>query len=298
MARLSGAVSRPSFSERLAASLDELEQRYADILDRSAIRNVDPNRLYPNSGAFIGFPSWGWEPDETLVPDRTHLLAAVNDRYALFRLLHRSALPETEKRINDAMELIRGWLAREGGDYSIPSTIDRAREKVTDTFAELRALVVLGTHGPAGVIAVPDTNVLISDPDVATYATALGTDDYVVVLLTTVMRELDDLKDRGRTPDVRDKAAAAVRRVKGLRDRGDLRTGVKVAGKVTLRAEHREVDVRGVLDWLDPDVPDDRILGSALDLQARQPSATVVLVTGDINLQNKAAAVGMPFADP
>ena len=67
---------------------------------------------------------------------------------------------------------------------------------------------------------------------------------------------------------------------------------------MTLRAEHREVRCADILNWLDPDVPDDRILASALDLQARRPAATVVLMTRDLNLQTKAAAVAMPFAEP
>jgi len=83
-----------------------------------------------------------------------------------------------------------------------------------------------------------------------------------------------------------------------LRDRGDLRVGVPVTHEVTLLAEHREVRCEDVLDWLDPDVPDDRILAGALDLQARRPAATVVLVTRDLNLQTKAVAVAMPFVEP
>lgn len=55
---------------------------------------------------------------------------------------------------------------------------------------------------------------------------------------------------------------------------------------------------QGILDWLDPHVPDDRVIGATLDLLARHPLKTVVLVSRDINLQNKAAAVGLPIADP
>lgn len=121
---------------------------------------------------------------------------------------------------------------------------------------------------------------------------------FTVVLLPPVVSELDELKDRGRTPDVRQKANKALRRLKGLRDRGDVRTGVPVQGQVSLRIQHREVRAREILDWLDPDVPDDRILAGTLDLQARFPSAIVVLATRDLNLQTKAAAADVPFVDP
>ena len=44
------------------------------------------------------------------------------------------------------------------------------------------------------------------------------------------------------------------------------------------------------LSWLDADNADDRIIASVLHIQASSPSAHVILVTGDINLQNKADA--------
>jgi len=120
----------------------------------------------------------------------------------------------------------------------------------------------------------------------------------MVHIVTTVLAELDALKDRGRTPDVREKAEKVIRRLKGFRDRGNLAGGVTVAGKVRLRLEHREVDTRSVLQWLDPGVPGDRIMAAALRLQSEHPAGVVILVTTDINLQNKADAVGLPYVEP
>lgn len=289
-------MENTTFVERLLVTLTELEHRYIDLIARSTIQNVDPNSGDANA-VFVGFPRWGWRPDERLVSDRTQLLADLEEWFPLFRLLHRSALPETTRRIDDAIGLLRRWLAREVGDHSVPPTVDRAQQMTAVTFEDLRALVALANRGPGGLLVVPDTNALIRCPDVANYGAVLGTEKFSVVLVTTVLAELDDLKDRGRSPEVRNAAGAAVRRIKGLRDRGTLHTGVPVAGKTTLRAEHREVRPRDVLDWLHPNVPDDQILAAALDLQARHPSTTVTLVTADINLQNKADVVGVPFAD-
>jgi predicted ribonuclease YlaK len=83
-----------------------------------------------------------------------------------------------------------------------------------------------------------------------------------------------------------------------LRDHGSLAEGVKVAGRVGLRLEHREIDTSSVLSWLDPRVPDDKIIAAALRLQSDHPAGVVILVTADINLQNKADAVGLPFVEP
>lgn len=291
-------ADRRSFAERLVDELEELRDAFLDLITRSSIVNTDPNQGSSGYAVFVGFPAWGWGPDEALVGERTRLLERLEEWISLFILLHRTALPETRTRSDAQLRLLRGWLTREGGDRSVPSTLENAKAAATAAFRELAHLVELGTHGPADTLVVPDTNALIRQPDVALHARSVGSATCTIVMLTTVVAELDDLKDRGRTDDVRVKAAAALRRLKGFRDRGDLRIGVTVEGQVKLRMEHREVQVREVLGWLDPTVPDDRILGGSLDLQARNPSATVVLVTSDMNLQNKAAAVGMPFADP
>ena len=163
-------------------------------------------------------------------------------------------------------------------------------------FEELSDITVHG--GDAILRLVPDTNVLLRNPAPEDLGAAVDATSYMAHLLPTVLAELDELKDRGRTQDVRDKAEKAVRRLKGFRDRGHLAAGVKVAGNVYLRAEHREVDPPSVLSWLDPRVPDDRIIAGALHLQSNYHAGTVVLITADINLQNKADVVGPPFAKP
>ena len=287
-----------TFAEQLTLDLASIEKRFGGVLSRSSIINVDPNRGSSGGFAFIGFAEWDWSPDDELIAERTSLLRAYDEWYHRFRILHRGALPEVLQRIADADQLIRRWLEREGGDHSVPSTVERAAQIVDATFAELRGLVAMVSPGVGGVFAVPDTSVLLRDPDVAVYGAQIGSTAYTVVLLPSVLSELDDLKDRGRTSEVRGAAERAVRRLKGLRDRGDLRAGVTVQGYVRLRAEHRDSDPREMLPWLDPTIPDDRLLGGALHLQAREPTSSVVLVTTDFNLQTKAAAAGAPFVEP
>jgi len=61
--------------------------------------------------------------------------------------------------------------------------------------------------------------------------------------------------------------------------------------------EAKEVDARAVLDWLDPTVPDDRLIACALRLQSDHPACCVVLITSDLNLQAKAEAAGLPYIE-
>ena len=64
--------------------------------------------------------------------------------------------------------------------------------------------------------------------------------------------------------------------------------GVTVDHSITVRACHCEPNMGRTLSRLDAIVQDNRSIASVIELQVEQPSARIVLVTGNINLQNKA----------
>ena len=139
-----------------------------------------------------------------------------------------------------------------------------------------------------------------SDPTL--YRTIAGRDDFRFVLLPPVLGELDELKIAHKNPDVRDAAKRAITRIKGWREQarragGTLNDGTVVDGSITVRSLHIEPDVKGSLSWLDPSVADDRIIAAVLAVAAEHPAAQVVLVTGDVNVQNKADAAMLETAD-
>ena len=67
-----------------------------------------------------------------------------------------------------------------------------------------------------------DTNTLIDNPDLAVHVGTPGR-RRMVHLLPVVLREIDDLKRGGKTEQLREAARRADRRLKGLRDNGDVR---------------------------------------------------------------------------
>lgn len=121
---------------------------------------------------------------------------------------------------------------------------------------------------------------------------------YLVHLLPVVLSEIDDLKRSGRTPELRENAKRADRRLKGLRDNGDVQVGARVAGEVYEIFDYREPARDGLPGWLDPEVPDDRSVATALRPQSDHPGSALYVATSDLNLQNKLAAVGLPFLEP
>jgi predicted ribonuclease YlaK len=119
-----------------------------------------------------------------------------------------------------------------------------------------------------------------------------------VRLVPTVSAELNRLKVEGRTPELRDKVQAVIRRIKGLRDRGSLAAGVAVTHTVRFVSQANEPDFSRMPSWLDRTNNDDRILASAIALHGSHAASTVVLITSDLNLQTKADAAGLPYVEP
>jgi predicted ribonuclease YlaK len=181
----------------------------------------------------------------------------------------------------------------------VPGSIAAAHERAAAVFATLEELLdLIAAGGDEKVRLVPDTNALLANPDLSSYVILIPGPKHEIVLLPTLLRELDELKDRGRTPELRGKAQAVVRRIKGLRDKGRLTAGVALTKAVTVRAEHRDVEPSTVLGWLSRDGADDALLAGALTLQSDHPPSAVVLITRDLNLQNKCEMVGLPYLEP
>lgn len=283
------------YVSRLRADLAEIKAALNSLLDVSTIQAVNADPM------FITASRWRWGPSDAAVSAaQMSLLGTYSSWFDRFLLVFPHPTPAISSKIKRVDEFIRLWMIRgRAFDHSIPQTIEEAKELAATRLAVLDELLdVAAQSGDKSLRLVPDTNALLRNPAVEEFGNTVGSKSYMVHIVTAVLAELDDLKDRGRTPDVRDKAQKVVRRLKGLRDRGSLATGVKVAGQVRLRLEHREIDARSVLSWLDPTVPDDKILAAALCLQSDHPAGVVVIVTADLNLQNKADAVGLPYTEP
>lgn len=208
-----------SFRERLVADLGAIESDLLALVDLSEIRNIDPNRYGGDSSvAFIGFPQWGWAAsDDEQLRRRRELTLAYEAWWGRFQTLFGGVQPETRKAVKQADLLMRGWIERKS-NRSVPSAIEAAKVKASENVAKLRAALGLLTNGGyAGTIAVPDTGALLAQPDLARYSAALGVDELRIVVPTMVVSELDELKDRGKTPELREQAASVI---DGSRDFG------------------------------------------------------------------------------
>lgn len=215
----------------------------------------------------------------------------------LVRVLLR-AQPEKARKSHDKhRKRVLAAITQEGHTWhkSIEEVWASANEALQ---AQIESITHLYSGVHQGLVVVPDTNALVWHPslDQWTFGEA-GT--FEICLVPVVLGELDSLKVNHRNPDVRAKAEGLVRRIKGYRDRGSLRDGVPLKKDVSrISSIAVEPDFSASLPWLDPSNADDRLVATFIEVMRRRPRSPVVLVTRDLNLQNKMEFARLPFTEP
>ena len=285
-----------STSQRLRAELNKTIEMVAAILRTVRLEPVDKRDF----DAFIIVLA----PDFTFADLNAHQQAArleakrTYDRPAeVMRVLLGQAPSDLLQAWQDADRAVRSWIELQCNDV-LTGRLDENERKMRTAFGEVvRVLDVFDQLGDKGIIVVPDTSALIERPEPSAYRSVAGQDEFTLVLLPTVLGELDELKIAHKNQAVRDAANSAISRIKGWRLQGSLVNGVTVDKTITVRAHHVEPDMDSSLSWLDASVQDDRIVAATLAVEAQHPAARVVLVVGDINLLNKADAAMIETAD-
>lgn len=148
--------------------------------------------------------------------------------------------------------------------------------------------------GPVARVYLPDTNVLVNDPD---SLTKLGRGN-IVVIAYPVVRELDHLKD------ALNGTGAAARRVVHVlddyqsgREPASLANGIPLPEGGLLIFDDNIISREDVWDGFDPRNNDDRIILLARRWQRVQPNARVSVVTRDVAMRVKARPLGVPAED-
>ena len=145
---------------------------------------------------------------------------------------------------------------------------------------------------------MPDTNALLYNPKIESWAFQ-GISKFTILLLPSVLSELDLLKINHRNENVRKKAETIIRKIKEFRRRGKLTEIVTVVkNKIMIQAMAIEPDMKTTLQWLDPDNNDDRILAGVIEIMRVRPRSLVTAVSRDINFQNKAEFAAVPYEEP
>ena len=275
---------------RHKSTASRLRTRLSSVVDRLSelVKNVSVSRMEEFEAVIYLGPQL-YLGERTIEQQATQL--ALKREYdiisELLKLLVRGGPEDLVNRLKEADKHFRGWLnLDERWDVTEhPATnaaqVKKAAEPIQQVFD------VLDATSKDDLILSPDTNSLLANADPSAYRSIAG-QVFVFMLLPTVLGELDSLKVEHRNPDVREKARKIVERIKGWRNQGTLVSGVTVDKTITVKAASKEPDFKNTLSWLDKENKDDRIIASVIALQSEFPSAQVILVSGDINLLNKA----------
>ena len=269
---------------KLSATIEEL----ADLAREVPV--IHQHRDWDTLVRYVPDCKWGELTAEQRAR-QMELKRRYEEAHQLLRLILRGAPKNLLQRFQDADKRFRVWLEFEQLNWSLSAQPERNRSRVLQDGARLlETLAVVDAIGLHDVVIVPDMYSLLQRPDPADYRAVIGRGSFVFVLLPTVLAELGRLSLGHSNPDVRERARRVVANVKAWRRQGSLHGGVIVDGTITVFARYKDPDMSSTLPWLSPYVEDDRIIASILELQMEHPAATVVLVTGDVNLQNKAEA--------
>lgn len=280
-------MSKSSTSQKLRSELEKLIEKLASI-----IRDIPVKYSNHRGGDFVVLaPDYYWsKPNPEQEADLLAVKREYNEWFAVIQSTFRASTDDVDRKIQEVDKLFRKWLELKT-NWSLRPSPDTNEDSFRDDIKGFNAILEIldATKGEA-VLIIPDTNSLVAHPDPVDYREIAGCKSFTLLFLPTVLSELDELKNLHRNPDFRDKAKKVITRVKGYRKQGSLREGVKVDGSITVKAIANEPNMQDALSWLDPEVQDDRVIASVLEIQAFNPNAHIILVTGDINLLNKADA--------
>lgn len=286
-----------SLLESLLSELDEIQDLVNSLLDASTINYIrnDPNSVC----VWIGPERYWGDLDNNGLSKQAEALKAFDSWYEIVEFLFSDKPGNVRGEVKDLRAFVRRWIDRRGqilGD--VPKSIPEAKQTMCSKLNELRKHINwLQSISQQGLILIPDVNSLIKNRDIHNYGKGLDEKEFTIILVPTVLQELDKLKVVHRDEDFRKKVESVINFIKGFRKQGNLLNGVIIHKTVTVKMIASEPKVEETLDWLDKDIADDRIIASSLEIQRQNPGAKAILVTSDINLQNKAEAAKLPYID-
>ena len=238
-----------------------------------------------------------WKP---LSPEgkriQVDLLSKVQRFGELLEVLAQGRPRSVQEELKTSLEHIRETVEQQGTTWW--KTPAEAVSGIQELTAIVRNLLeeYFGSDS-ASAFVIPDTNAILHNPDIESWEID-GFDELTLLLTPTVVSELDSHKINHKNPDVCTKASTFIRKLKEYRRRGSLLEGVTIVkGRLSLRAISNEPDMSKTLSWLDPSNADDRFLATVLEAIRSNLGTSIVIITFDMNMQNKAELAGIPYRE-
>ena len=291
-------MSLPTVSDRLRTHAEEITGLLADFFLNHCQAYLPPPREGPWGTTIVNVA--GPYEFRELGPAGRQLQSRILAEYTHFATILRQLLAQgaTDRRRDFDAANRRVLRFMELSVRHHPTTRGALKECSEAIAAQVALLDGLYDPTDGETVFVPDTNAFYYNPILEAWSFD-DAERFTILLLPTVMSELDEHKDSHRNEQVRQKAEKLIRVIKEYRRRGALGDGVPIIKDgITLRTIATEPRGESFLPWMDKTNHDDRILASVIEVMQRHPRSAVVLVTRDINMQNKADHARLPVVEP
>jgi hypothetical protein len=297
-------------ADRMKAMAEGIKHSLTDLLTKHSTIHHEPTKVVEpieermpwggvrRRGGFVSVGSSWWNQlANEGIQVQAAALAGLRKFEAILRVLFKGqpqkVVAEFEENHQIVLDAIEQDSSPHGGS---PNDVLYKARRALDNQVALVANLYDKCDG--STVFVPDTNALLFNPNLEEWSFE-DVSSFCVVLLPTIVSELDALKVSHRNEQVRVKADGLITRIKGYRDRGKLTEGMPLRkGLSTLVAWANEPDMEETLPWLDASNNDDRFLAGFIEVMRKYPHSAVILVTRDLNLQNKAEMARVYFIEP
>ncbi len=292
-----------SHADLLITRLEMIEHTMDEFIDMSEVGHTDIEQVRRDlaKGMLYFPPDHYWKAcTENHIRIQSDLKQRYSEWKELFDLLFQNAPESIVREIKEVHEFILSWIERNNHMAGIEPTLEENKRLFRDKTEIFHRLINSLSHTEnSEIVLIPDTNSLIICPEPQKYTELIDSRRFTIVFIPTVLQELDDLKQTNRNrDDFRKKIDSVITRIKGYRRQGDLLVGVSCHNTITVKSIAKEPNFKNTLHWLDATRNDDRIIATVLEVQREHLASNVVLVTNDINLQNKADMARIPSLEP
>lgn len=276
------------FSDNLGSWAENISELLSQLLQASSI----------SESGWMGVDLWS-ELDDSTCQIQSKVLEEYRRLSSVLEILLKEQPENTINIFQEKKEVILKVIQQQCDQNTYFRNCDQALEQAEEALnTQISLLNRLYTASQNKFVVIPDTNALLFNPDLQNWNFD-SVEQFTIVLMPTVLAELDKLKVDSRSDNVRQKSEKLIRQIKGYRNRGRLTEGVTlVRNKSQIVAIAVEPIFSESLSWLDANNNDDRLLASCLEIVRQMPGDQVVLLTRDINLQNKAEFAHIPFMEP
>jgi hypothetical protein len=276
------------FSKKIKDLLAELIQTHSEIHRWNT----------PGNGVLVLGGDYAWRE---LQLEGKRVQSKVLNEYRHFHAIIKTLIQnQPMDQLSDLDEYHKTLLAiiEQNGPIYTPDKNAELNDAISALDCLMSLLDNLYESGEREYIFVVDTNALIYNPALENWSYS-GIPVFTIALTPITLSELDALKINHKNMDVRKKAERLIKQIKDYRGRGRLSEGVPLRrNEITLKTYAKEPNMVNTLPWLQENNNDDRLLAYLIEIMRNNIRSKVILITRDINLQNKAEYARLPFLEP